>query len=98
MNKTKKCLRCNGTGLVFTDRVCFGCNGAGVVLADMFLRVIGTNGEFFGITGPVVNGKQFKGIARNASDLIDGYTAKVITEDDARKFFKRYGISTEVTA
>jgi hypothetical protein len=95
---TKNCGRCAGTGFVFTDRVCFGCNGAGVVVADIFLRIIGTSGEFFGITGPVVNGKQFKGIARSASDLIDGYTAKVITEEQARAFFKRYGVSTEVAA
>jgi len=95
---TKKCPRCSGTGFVFTDRVCFSCNGAGVVVADVFLRTVGTSGGFFGITGPVVNGKQFKGIARNASDLIDGYTAKAVTEDQARAFFKRYGISTEIAA
>lgn len=100
MTKTlyKKCSRCNGTGFVFTDRVCFGCNGAGAVVADTFLRTLGTAGEFFGITGPVVNGKQYKGIARSAGDLIDGYTATVITEDQARTFFKRYGVSTEVAA
>lgn len=98
MTKTfyKKCPRCNGTGFVFTDRVCFGCNGAGEVVADKFLRVLGTDGEFFGITGPVVNGRRYKGIVRSADDLIDGYTAKVITEDQARSFFKRYGVSTEI--
>ncbi len=94
--KTIKCCRCNGTGFVFGDRVCFRCTGAGAVVADVFLRTLGTAGQFFGITGPVVNGKQFKGIARSASDLIDGYTATAITEDQARKFFKRYGVSTEV--
>ncbi|HSG19277.1 MAG TPA: hypothetical protein VLA31_00775 [Burkholderiaceae bacterium] len=94
----KTCPRCSGTGFVFTDRACFGCNGAGRIVADVFLRTLGTSGEFFGITGPIVNGKQFKGIAREASDLIDGYTVKAITEDQARAFFKRYGISTEVAA
>lgn len=94
----KTCPRCSGTGSVFTGRICFSCNGAGKVVADVFLRVLGTSGEFFGITGPVVNGTQFKGIARDASDLIDGYVAKAITEDEARAFFKRYGTSTQVAA
>ena len=98
MIKTKKCGRCSGTGLVFTDRVCFGCNGAGVVVADVFLRVVGTSGQFYGITGPVINGKQLKAIDRGPLDLIDGYTATAITEEQARKFFKRYGVSTEVVA
>ena len=96
MTKTIKCCRCNGTGFVFGDRQCFRCSGAGSVVSDVFLRTLGQTGEFFGITGPAVNGKQFKGIASSASDLIDGYTAKPITEDQARKFFKRYGVSTEV--
>ena len=94
----KTCARCNGTGFVFTDRICFGCCGSGKVVADVFLRTVGTSGKFFGITGPIINGKQFKGIAREAGDLIDGYTAKAITEDQARSFFKRYGLSTEVAA
>jgi len=103
MTKTlyKKCPRCSGTGFVFTDRVCFGCNGKGTKVADVFLRVIGLNGEFFGITGPIVNGKRFKGIDRGSrvvNDLIEGYTAKPITEEQARAFFKRYGVSTEVAA
>lgn len=97
--KTIKCCRCNGTGFYCnaTGRVCFRCNGEGVVVADVFLRTVGTGGEFFGITGPVVNGKQFKGIARSASDLMEGYTAKPITEDQARAFFKRYGVDTVVS-
>lgn len=96
MTKTIKCCRCNGTGFVFGDRACFRCNGAGSVVADVFLRTVGTSGGFFGITGPAANGKQFKGIARSAGDLIDGYTAKPISEEQARSFFKRYGVSTEV--
>lgn len=95
MTKMTKCRRCNGTGLVFTERVCFGCNGAGQIVADKFLRVLGTTGDFFGVTGPVVNGKQFKGIARSDADMIDGYTAKPITEAQARRFFARYGVSTK---
>jgi len=101
MIKTIKCCRCNGTGFVFRDRVCFRCNSAGVVVADIFLRTVGASGEFFGITGPVVNGKQLKSIARGAKvldDLIDGYTAKAITEEQARKFFKSYGVSTQISA
>ena len=98
MTKTIKCCRCNGTGVVFGDRQCFRCNGAKQVVADVFLRTIGTSGEFFGISGPIVNGKQFKGIARSANDLIDGYTAKPITEEQARQFFKNYGVSTQVMA
>jgi len=94
----KKCPRCSGTGIYAQRGFCFACNGEGAYAADSFLRVLGKSGEFFGITGPVVSGKQFKGIARGASDLIDGYTAKVITEEQARAFFKRYGVSTEVAA
>jgi hypothetical protein len=96
--KTIKCCRCSGTGFYCNadGRICFRCNGAGTVVADAFLRVMGTGGKFFGITGPVINGEQFKGIARNTNDLMDGYTAEPITEDQARAFFSRYGVDTVV--
>jgi hypothetical protein len=100
MTTYKKCPRCSGTGLYGDRGVCFGCNGTGARVADVFLRVVGTSGEFFGITGPVVDGKQFKGIARGniVNDLCAGFTAKVITEEQARKFYKRYGLRTEIPA
>lgn len=98
MTTYKKCPRCSGTGIYAQRGVCFGCNGAGVVVADPFLRVVGTSGQFYGITGPVINGKQLKAIDRGPLDLIDGYTATAITEEQARKFFKRYGLRTEIPA
>jgi DnaJ-class molecular chaperone len=109
MTKTTKCRRCNGTGLVFTDRVCFGCNGAGHIVADKFLRIVGTTGEFFGVTGPVAKygvnaGKQSKGILRAvsgdalANNVEAGATVQQITEEQARKFFDKYGVTTQVQA
>ena len=104
MNKTlyKKCPRCSGTGIYAQRGVCFSCGGNGAYAADVFIRVLGQSGEFFGITGPVVNGKQFKGIARASNtqtltaDLMDGYSFKAISEEQARNFFKRYGVDTQV--
>jgi hypothetical protein len=100
----KKCPRCSGTGVYAQRGVCFSCNGNGAYVADPFTRVFGLTGEFFGITGPVINGKQIKSIARAKdtkallADLMDGYTFKSINEEQARIFFKRHGVSTEVAA
>lgn len=106
MNKIlyKQCPRCSGTGVYAQRGVCFACNGNGAYPADPFIRTIGLSGKFFGITSPVANGKQSKSIARAVSlevltaDLFDGYTVKPISEEQARLFFKRYGVSTEVVA
>jgi DnaJ-class molecular chaperone len=104
MTKTKKCGRCNGTGLVFTDRTCFGCNGTGVIVADKFLRVLGTGGKFFGVTGPARNAKVTKEVIRAATeakltaDLEAGCKVVEITEEQARVFFARYGVRTQVAA
>ena len=90
MTKTKKCGRCNGTGLVFTDRTCFGCNGTG--------------GKFFGVTGPARNAKVTKEVIRAATeakltaDLEAGCKVVEITEEQARVFFARYGVRTQVAA
>ena len=100
----KTCTRCSGTGFVFTDRVCFGCNGAALVVADKFLRVIGTSGKFYGVSGPVENGKIVKEVMRAASEavltanLMAGCKATEITEAQARAFFTRYGVRTQVAA
>lgn len=96
--KTIKCCRCNGTGVYGERGLCFRCNGAGAVIADVFLRAMGTKGEFYGVTGPVRNGKVCKSITRDVSDLMDGCTFVAITEEQARQFFKRYGDRTEVPA
>jgi len=96
MSKTIKCCRCNGTGFVLDGRTCFRCNGNGEVVADVFLRVLGTGSKFYGVTGPAVSGKRSKEITRNVSDLINGYVATEISEEQARIFYKRYGISTTV--
>jgi len=100
----KKCPRCSGTGLYGDSGFCFSCNGNGEYLADPLARILGASGEFFGVTGPVVNGKISKSITRCAdakalaADLIEGYAFKAISEDQARAFFKRYGVRTEVSA
>jgi len=100
----KKCPRCSGTGIYAQRGLCFACGGNGAYAADPLARALGSTGEFFGITGPVVNGKRLKSIERaiNAdaviADLIDGYTLKPISEEQARAFFKRYGVRTEVSA
>ena len=93
---TIKCCRCNGTGVYMQRGTCFRCNGAGAVIADVFLRAMGTKGEFYGVTIPGVRpGTVIKSITRDVSDLMDGCTVTVITEEQARKFFKRYGASVE---
>ena len=98
----KTCPRCNGSGVYCNGR-CFGCDGAGRYLADKFLRNMGTKGLFFGITGDATKGKQSKSITRAesaeklAADLMAGATFKEITEEQARKFFKRYGVRTEIS-
>lgn len=99
-----KCGRCGGSGLYGDRGWCFRCAGAGSVVKDPFLRVIGVSGEFFGVTSEAVNGRRTKYIARAksaadlAADMIGGYTLTPITEEQARAFFKRYGLSTEVAA
>jgi len=106
MTKTlyKKCPRCSGTGVYGQSGLCFACNGNGAYAADSFVRTLGLSGEFFGVTGPAINGKQLKSIARASSvealtaDLMDGYTVKIISEEQARTFFKRHGVSTQVAA
>jgi DnaJ-class molecular chaperone len=108
MNKQttyKKCPRCTGTGIYADRGVCFSCGGKGSYDADPFIRVFGSSGEFFGVTGPVMaNGTQVKCISRAASadaviaDMEGGCTIKSISEEQARKFFKRYGDRTQVEA
>lgn len=100
----KKCPRCSGTGIYAQSGVCFSCNGVGAYAADPFVRVLGTHGDkFFGVTGPVINGKQLKSVARATSaeeliaDMIEGHVVQSITEEQARKFFKRYGVTTYVS-
>ena len=100
----KKCPRCSGTGIYSQRGVCFACNGNGAYAADPLSRVFGASGEFFGVSGPAANGTVYKGIVRAANaeelaaDLIQGYTFKPISEEQARAFFKRYGASTRVAA
>ena len=99
----KKCPRCNGTGIYAERGVCFSCGGKGFYAQDPFIRALGSSGAFFGITGPVMaNGMQTKSISRagNAdvvmADMESGCTIKSISEEQARKFFKRYGDRTQV--
>jgi DnaJ-class molecular chaperone len=101
----KKCPRCSGTGIYADRGVCFSCSGKGSYATDPFIRVFGSSGEFFGVTGPAMaNGMQVKFIVRalNAdlvmTDIESGCTIKSISEEQARKFFKRYGDRTQVAA
>lgn len=108
MTTTRKdCPRCNGTGLYGDMGVCFGCMGMGTVLVDKFIRAMGSKGDFFGITSAPITygarkGNVVKCIVRASSlesamkDREAGATAKPITEEEARKFFKKYGDRVEV--
>lgn len=105
MNMTKVCRRCAGTGNVGGVVLhngfpggCFTCDATGVVSVDKFIREIGVKGDFFGITFDAGAGQTTKQIVRGSqaaieSDLIQGCTIKAITEDQARKFFAKYGVS-----
>jgi hypothetical protein len=101
-----KCTRCNGSGLVGGPVVhlgvpgnCFRCGGTGEVYKDKFVREFGLGHEFFGMTY-----RNTKSIvtctekARLERDTIGGDEASFsrITEEQARKFFARYGKQTQV--
>lgn len=106
MSDTTKitCRRCKGRGFlpgyVVQQGVCFACEGAGEVYKDRFYRRFGV-GRYFGISLVVKlqadnpNNGTFKWIDKtgdaSANDGFRTFSAKEITEDQARRFYARYG-------
>jgi DnaJ-class molecular chaperone len=83
---------------------CFKCAGFGEVYKDKFYAQYGVGKKFFGVTEVVKhsqdwnpNNGTFKSIATKwktediCNDSYRTYTAAEITEEQARKFFARYG-------
>lgn len=82
---------------------CFKCNGAGEVYKDAFYQQFGVGRTFYGITmrtsyrGDNPNNGVFKLLSTTwnpatiAADGYHTYTAVEITEEQARRFWKRYG-------
>lgn len=100
------CDRCRGRGIVDARPVycgvpggCYKCSCRGWVYADKFDEQFARDsGDFFGFSWEQ-NGVTVKYIARqHESDLLVDRGVKVtrITEDQARKFFNRYGHRTTV--
>lgn len=82
---------------------CFKCAGAGEVYKDKFYAKFGVGKKFYGVTAIVKlqdwnpNNGTFKSIAtkwNEADILVDShrtYAAVEITEEQARRFYARYG-------
>jgi len=111
MNLTKiKCSRCKAKGGVDSPVVyagapgtCFKCEGRGWVYKDKFAETFARQqGEFYGFSRPsfVKNSNRIvKEIARcSPSDIMTDSKTTVtkLTEEQALKFFLRYGTRTEV--
>lgn len=110
MDATKiTCRRCKGSGLVASPVVyagipggCYKCDATGECYKDKFsAEFINKSGEFYGFTVEYAHGLFVnKNIARcTEADLKRvgaGVKVTKITENQARKFFERYGVATTV--
>lgn len=99
----KDCPRCSGTGIYAGRGWCFACAGNGEYIRDTFLRAVGLKGDFFGATYSIRHGVVGKEVVRGRIDALQadadaGCVFTPITEEQARKFFKRYGTRTEIAA
>lgn len=98
------CRRCKGSGflagVVLSQGRCFGCMGRGTVFADKFDEMFrDTSGDWFGFSRTDRAGVTHKSINRcSAPRVTRDVTVTQITEEQARKFFARYGLSTTVRA
>lgn len=80
---------------------CFACAATGEVYKDKFYRAFGANRTFYGVTAVVAyhgenpNNGTFKSISTRAPDQGNDptyqHTFVEITEEQARRFFARYG-------
>ena len=103
--KTIKCTRCNGAGgfdgfLHVEGGTCFSCNGKGFKYVDKFIEKFGPKpAQFYGLTYGAR--QQYKEITCDAGlikNLMAGVTAVEITEEQARRFFAKYGTKVELRA
>lgn len=107
MSKRITCKRCKGTGNVGGAVVCagvpggcFSCLAAGSVYANKFDQTFANvPGEFYGYSY-TSQGRTVKQINRCTDDeaykVSRGVTVTKITEEQARKFFARYGEQTKI--
>lgn len=102
------CRRCKGSGnvggpVLFAGQPggCFNCACTGKMYVDKFdQQYARAKGEFYGFTY-VINGATVKQIGRvEKHDLLvsRGTAVAEITEDQARKFFAKYGERTTLAA
>lgn len=93
---------------------CYTCALVGQVPVDKFYREVGTKGTFFGISLPIKayafrtdEGKVIKVLkeirrAKSADSIMKdseaGTVVTEITEEQARAFWTKYGLYTEVAA
>jgi len=98
----KTCPRCKGKG--FVDSIvaycgipgtCFNCEGRGWVYTDKFIERFGTKGVFYGASWEA-RFSTIKMIGRGdlskvRADSFSDWTFVEITEEQARKFFAKYG-------
>lgn len=100
------CSRCKGKGIVDSPVVyagfpggCYKCAMRGWVYKDKFDEAFyQSKGEFYGFSWEQF-GKTVKRIGRHVeSDLMvsRGTTVTKLTEEQARKFFARYGMETRI--
>lgn len=103
----KTCSRCKGKGKVDSPVMyagvpgtCFSCRGKGEVYKDKFYRAYGVGKTFYGITDVYAfpaenpNNGTYKSISTEKPDWCcpyTQYTVVEITEEQARKFFDRFG-------
>lgn len=108
-DKQVTCKRCKGTGLVDSHVVyagipggCYNCAATGKVYVDKFYAEFHKKqGDYYGFTTTYRHGLFVdKGIARCTEEetkRVDSQTTVTkITEEQARKFFARYGVSTTI--
>lgn len=100
------CPRCKGNGVINHPRVhldvpggCFKCDVTGTYETDHFKRTMdrySRKGEYFGISYQY-EGEMIKHITRGnlatiEADSMSGVKITQITEEQARKFFAKYGM------
>jgi hypothetical protein len=101
--ETKTCSRCKGKGFLSGHIVvyagapgtCYKCAGRGWVYADKFIEAFGTKGVFYGATiesrFETVKCIGRGDLARVRADSFSDTTITEITEEQARRFFAKYG-------
>ena len=110
-NTNQVCLRCNGSGFIAgfihnEGGECFACNGIGRKLSAFDKFYSKSKGAFYGVSyveyGKPVNSGTVKALYNfTPKELAEcakySYmTVTALTEEQARKFFAKYGTETKV--